>query len=189
MKPEIITVSGPPGSGTSTISRRVAEKLDYSRFSSGDFMRSLAREENMSLTEITEKAERNPEIDRKIDEKVKNLADSEKIVVDSRLAFHFIPESFAVYLEVDLDNAAERIYAEHAQREKEGELVSDSVEATRKSIMNRLSSERKRYKDLYNIDHTNHTHYNVVVDTNEKNIPEVVDTVVRRYRSWQRGVS
>ncbi len=189
MKPEIITISGPPGSGTSTVSRRVAEKLDYSRFSSGDFMRSLARERNMSLAEITQKAEQDSEIDRTIDEKVKNLADSEKIVVDSRLAFHFIPESFAAYLEVDLETAAERIYAEHDEREEAGELVSESVEATKRSIMDRLASERKRYKELYNIDHTNHTHYNLVVDTDEKDIPEVTQAVIDRYRSWQKGIS
>jgi cytidylate kinase len=188
MKPEIITIGGPPGSGTSTVSRRVASKLDYSRFSSGDFMRSLARERNMSLAEITEQAEQNPKIDEKIDEKVKNLADSEKIVVDSRLAFHFIPESFAVYLEVDLQTAAERIYSEHDQRKESGELVSDSVEKTRQSIMRRLSSERKRYKELYNIDHTNHTHYDLVVDTDTKGIPEVVQTVIDRYREWQKSI-
>jgi len=188
MKPEIITVGGPPGSGTSTVSRRVANKLDYSRFSSGDFMRSLARERGMSLPEIQKKAEQTAEIDRKVDEKIKNLADSNKLVVDSRLAFHFIPESFAVYLEVDLNTAAERIFAENDQREEEGDLVNQSVEATKNSIIKRLASERKRYKDLYNIDHTNHTHYNVIVDTETKDIPTVTQTVISRYYSWQKSV-
>lgn len=189
MKPEIICISGPPGSGTSTVSRRVADELDYSRFSSGDFMRSLARERGMTLPEITERAEANPEIDRKIDEKVKNLADSDKLVVDSRLGFHFIPESFAVYLEVDLRTAAERIFAENEERQDAGELASSSVDETQERVVNRLDSERERYKELYNIDHTNHTHYNLVVDTDDKSIPEVTESVIARYHSWRKGVS
>jgi cytidylate kinase len=151
-------------------------------------MRSLARERNMTLSEITEKAQTDPGIDRTVDEKVKNLADSEELVVDSRLAFHFIPESFAVYLEVSLETAAKRVYAEHDEREEQGELVSESVEETKKSIMERLASDRKRYKQLYNIDYTNHTHYNLVVHTDEKTITAVTNTVIDRYRSWQKGV-
>jgi len=184
MKPKIITVSGPPGSGTSTVSRNVSESLDYSRFSSGDFMRNLAREKGISLQELTKKAEKDPEIDRKIDAKVQNLADADNLVIDSRLAFHFIPESFAVYLEVDLDNAAKRIYNDRKQRGEQAEISINSVEETREQIINRLESERERYKKLYNIDHTNHTHYDLVIRTDDKTVTAITNIIIRKYKSW-----
>lgn len=184
MKPKIITISGPPGSGTSTVSRNVAESLDYSRFSSGDFMRNLARERGISLQKLTHEAENNPEIDRKIDAKVQNLADANELVVDSRLAFHFIPESFAVYLEVKFDNAAKRIFNDKDERKEQGEKEADSIEETKKQIVQRLESERKRYKELYSIDHTNHTHYDLVIRTDDKTVETITNIIIREYKSW-----
>ncbi|PSO45219.1 MAG: cytidylate kinase [Parcubacteria group bacterium SW_6_46_9] len=184
MKPKIITISGPPGSGTTTVSRNVSENLDYSRFASGDFMRNLARERGISLQKLIEKAENNPEIDRKIDAKVQNLADGDELVVDSRLAFHFIPESFAVYLEVNFDNAAQRVYEDKDQRKKNAERDADSIKETKKQIIERLESERERYKNLYNIDHTNHTHYDLIIRTDDKTVKTITNIIIREYKSW-----
>lgn len=184
MKPEIITISGPPGSGTSTVSQRIADKLGYSRFSSGNFMRSLARERGVSLQKLQSEAESNPAIDERIDEKVKDLADSDEIVVDSRLGFHFIPEGFAVYLEVGMDAAARRIFAERKERQEQAEIAAESIQATKERIRERLASERQRYQELYNIDHTNLDHYDLVVDTETKDVAGVVNTVIDEYCSW-----
>jgi len=184
MKPKIITISGPPGSGTSTVSRNVADSLDYSRFASGDFMRNLARERGVSLQKLTDKAEKNPEIDKKIDAKVQDLADADQLVVDSRLGFHFIPESFAVYLEVDFDTAAKRIFGDKDQRQEQAERKADSIEETKQQIIERLESERKRYKNLYNIDHTNHTHYDLIIRTDDKTVETITNIIIREYKSW-----
>jgi cytidylate kinase len=147
-------------------------------------MRNLAREKGVSLHELTQEAEENPEIDRKIDSKVQDLADADDIVIDSRLAFHFIPESFAVYLEVDFETAANRIYGDRKQRQKQTEMKIDSVDSTKKQIMDRLESERKRYKDLYSIDHTNHTHYNLVIRTDDKTVATITNIIVKEYKGW-----
>lgn len=186
MKPTIITVSGLPGSGTSTISRQVADGLGYSRFSAGDFMRNLARERNESLIELLEAAKENPKIDRQIDAKVKNLADGEQLVVDSRLGFHFIPDSFAVYLDVDFDTAARRIYedtGESRMHSGEGELSLSGIE---EHIKKRVASERERYRVLYGVDHTNLNNYDLVVDTGEKGPEVVTQNVIEAYKDWQR---
>ena len=99
MKKEIITITGTLGSGKSSTADRVAAKLGFKRFSSGDFMRKLAVEMGISLNDLSIKAQTDPDIDIKIDEEVKKAGDDEKIVIDSRLAFHWIPESFKVYPE------------------------------------------------------------------------------------------
>lgn len=184
MKPTIITISGLPGSGSSTISRSVADTLGYSRFSSGDFMRSLAREQGMTLGEITSKAEEDPGIDRKIDRKIKNLADSDQLVLDSRLAFNFIPEGFSVYLDVDLDTAAKRIYNDPHDKRKENRVHELSIKEIRQHIGDRVESERERFRVLYGVDHTNRSNYDLVVDTGETSSDEATQTIIDAYKDW-----
>ncbi|HMA78643.1 MAG TPA: AAA family ATPase, partial [Candidatus Paceibacterota bacterium] len=55
-KRHIITVSGKPGSGKSSTADRVAEMLDYERYSSGDMVRALLEARNMTLEEFNERA-------------------------------------------------------------------------------------------------------------------------------------
>ena len=53
----------------------------------------------VSLNELGKIAEKDRgEIDRKIDDEVKKAGEQDKIVVDSRLAFHWMPESFKVLM-------------------------------------------------------------------------------------------
>src|SRR3989344_3500845 len=110
MKKEIITITGTLGSGKSSTADMVAQKLGYQRFSSGDFMRKIAVDMGISLNELSLKAQEDESIDIKIDEEVKQAGAQNKIVIDSRLAFHWIPESFKVYLDLPPEIAKERIY-------------------------------------------------------------------------------
>lgn len=150
-------------------------------------MRNIAREKDISLQTLNKQAEKNPEIDKQVDQKVRDLGDSSEIVIDSRLGFYLIPDSFAVYLEVDLETAAERIFAERHKRAAASELASSSVEETKEKIIQRLISERQRYKRLYDTVHTNHRHYDLIVNTDKKDISEVVGAVISAYEDWQAG--
>lgn len=185
MKKEIITISGLPGSGKSTIADRVAEDFEWQRFSSGDFMRDLAHERGVTLSELSRQAEDNPKIDKLIDARNKDLVDAEKIVIDSRLAFYFIPDSFTVFLSVDIDEAARRIHGDEKQtRHKAGEN-HEHIEKTKEDMLERIQSEKKRYEDLYGVDHTNPANYELVIDTTDKDIKEIVQQVIKSYREWQ----
>ena len=62
-------------------------------------MRNIALEMGISINEVNLKAQTNKSIDEKIDEQVRKAGELEKIVIDSRLAFHWIPESFKVYFD------------------------------------------------------------------------------------------
>ncbi|MGH7249472.1 MAG: AAA family ATPase, partial [Minisyncoccia bacterium] len=85
---EIIAITGTLGSGKSSTADLVAKRLGFEHFSSGDFMRKIALDYGISLNELNIKAENNPEIDEKIDTEVKKIGKMNKVVVDSRLAFH-----------------------------------------------------------------------------------------------------
>lgn len=187
MKKQVITIAGKPGSGKSSTAKLVAEKLGFRHFSSGDFMRQIAVDMNVSLNELSLSAEKDAgEIDHKIDEAVKNAGQKDKTVIDSRLAFHWLPESFKVYLELPMELSKERIMKSYAENKLRGQSESAENEGEiYEKITKRLESERKRYKELYGIaDHTAHSNFDLVIDTNKNNLEQVVEIVVSEYKKW-----
>ncbi len=185
MKKQIITINGFPGSGKSSTADLVAKELGFKRFSSGDFMRQIALDRGVSLNELSIKAETEKKVDEDIDNAVKKAGEMEEIVIDSRLAFHWIPESFKVYLDLPPEIAKERISnnlkINKFRQESEGQA---DIEEIYKKIINRLESEKKRYWELYKIDHTNKNNFDLVIDTNKNNLEQVVGIIVKEYRNW-----
>jgi cytidylate kinase len=183
----IITIAGKLGSGKSSTAKMVAQTLGYKHYSTGDFMRSIANKKGISLAELSKIAETDNSIDFEIDDYCKELGKKENIVLDSRLGFHFIADSFKVFLELDPSIASERIMEDkktNPNRHTEATLF-DSKEKIIESINNRLLSERKRYKDLYGIeDHTAHINFDLVIDTEKIPLEEVSGKVIEEYNKW-----
>ena len=145
--------------------------------SAGDFMRQMAAERGMTILEFSQSAEDRESIDREIDARTVRLAEeSDDFVMDARLGWHFIPGSFKVFLEVTPEVAARRIY--EAQRGSEKENVS--LEDTQRAIERRTESERKRYLRYYDLDYTDHSRYDLVVDTSDLTIDEVAQRILDR---------
>jgi cytidylate kinase len=150
-------------------------------------MRKIALEMGVSLNELGQLAEQDDgKIDGKIDAEVKKAGDNEKIIVDSRLAFHWIPESFKVYLDLPAEIAKERIW-ENLKKNKlrmDSEHAGSAQEVYQK-ITERLQSERKRYKELYGIEnHTDENNFDLVIDTDKNNLAEVAEIIVKHYKEW-----
>ncbi len=185
MKKEIISITGTPGSGKSSTADLVAKALGFKRFSAGDFFRKIGLELGISLNEVSLRAETDPIIDIKTDEEVKKVREMSKVVIDSRMAFHFIPESFKVYLSLPPEIAKERIlnnFKENALRQQsEG---SQTAEEIYNKIIARLESEKKRYQELYGVEHTDKKNYDLVIDTNKNNLKQVADITVSEYEKW-----
>ncbi len=188
VKKQIITIAGSLGSGKSSTANRVAEILSYNRSSTGDFMRSIADKRGISLQELGKLAETDPSIDQTLDDYNREIGTKEKIVLDSRLGFYFVPESFKVFLDLDPIIAAERILKDaetNSNRGKETKSGFDNAENIVKSISERLISERKRYNDLYGIaDHTDRANFDCIVNTANLNLEEVAQKIVEEYKKW-----
>jgi cytidylate kinase len=188
-KKPIITIAGSLGSGKSSTANRIAEILGYSRSSTGDFFRSLADQRGITLAEIGTLAETDPTIDVALDDLNRAIGEKENVVLDSRLGFHFIPESFKVYLQVDPSVAAERILRDaksNPNRQKEIPGGFDSQESVIKAISERLASERKRYQELYHIaDNTAPENFDFVVDTAAMPLEDVAQKIVTEYNNWR----
>src|SRR3989339_440213 len=151
-------------------------------------MRQIAKENNMTLEELAEIAEKEDWVDKKLDSYVKKVGLGKKAVIDSRLAFYFIPNSFKVYLDLDPKIAAQRMLNDMKNNlarhlENQGEI--ESIEKMAEKSAKRLASERKRYFDLYGIkDHKDKKNFDLVIDTSKNNLEQVVAIVISEYRKW-----
>lgn len=173
----IITISGSPGSGKSTVAKAVAKKLNLKHFSAGDFMREMASERGISLAELTSLSEKDVSIDREIDERTKSLIGQDNFVIDSRLAFHFLPEAVKIFLKVDPKIAAKRIWKDVEGKKRTAEEFA-SEDAVLKGILERQASEVMRYKEYYNIDFLDENNYDFVLDTSNLNIEQSIERVL-----------
>lgn len=184
-KKHIITVSGKPGSGKSSTADKVAELLGYTRYSSGDFVRSIIRRHNLTLAEFNLRAETDHTIDHEIDEELRKLRDLNDIVVDSRLGFYWIPESFKVYLDLDMDIATARIFKDMVDNSKRSSTESATTIAEAQDIVfARVESEQDRFRKLYSINPYTMRHYDLVINTSRHSPQSVALTVFDTYQKW-----
>ena len=129
------------------------------------------------------------EVQRDIDLKVDSLLQEmyrtdEKLVIDSRMAWHWMPLSFKVFLVVDPDTAAERIFS-HLQEEGRMSEDATSVQEVRKSIDRRFASEQKRYAALYGVNATDPLNFDVVINTKHNDLKTVTAIVGAAYHAWR----
>lgn len=183
-KKAIITIAGKPGSGKSTTANIVAETLGYERYSAGKFLRDIAARRGISIVEASEIAKTDPSIDHEMDEIVKQTGkEHDHMVIDGRLAFHFIPESFKVYLDLPLEVSAERIF--NAKQNDRKEEMGASVEETLKNLRARFASEQARYENLYGIDPRDPKHFDIVIDTSAIPAEDVAKKIIEAYEAWR----
>jgi CMP/dCMP kinase len=186
MKKSIITIAGKLGSGKSTTAKKIAERLGYTHFSSGDFYREAAVARGMTVTELNQYAQTNPEVDFEIDEILRHKGEVlDSLVIDSRLAFRWILGSFKVYLDIDPLLAAQRMLKDRENNpERQASEKSNTLEEMVADAKMRLDSEKERYQKLYGIDHTDPKHFDLVIDTGSYTIDEVVNIILEAYKNW-----
>ena len=171
----IVTISGKPGSGKTTVAKALALRLDLAHRSAGEFMRDMATDRGLSVLELSAIAEADDgAIDHEIDRKSQQLGhELDDFVMDSRLAWHFIPGSVKVFLDVSLDIAAARIYGQG----RGSEVENTDLLATVTAVDRRLASETARYLQYYGIDWLDTRHYDLTVDTSGLDVDAVVDRI------------
>jgi cytidylate kinase len=184
---KIISFNGDHGSGKSTIAKKLAEYLKYERFYMGKIFRKMAKEEGVSYTEFLELLKKDSSYDKKVDNYVVELSKSKNnFIIESRTAWYFIPNSFKIYLKVDEDEGAERMFADYLKNEHRKN--EDNNIKTKQDILkisrHRKESDDERYKKIYGIDTNDMSQYDLVLDTtnlSKKEVYEKVKSVVEEF--------
>ena len=175
----IITITGLPGSGKTTIVKRLSEKLNVPWYSVGDLRGKMAKERGMTIDEFNALGEAEAFTDKEVDDYQTSLGKgTESFVIDGRLSWHFIPNSFKLFLDVDADVAAERIFRASQAGERTDEQAYTSAEEVKQFIENRVASDCRRYQKYYQIDFLDHKNYDLVIDTTRMTPDSIVERVL-----------
>lgn len=172
----LITISGLPGSGTTTLSRLVAEALDLDRLPGGEVFRQMAAESGMTLAEFGRHAQDHPEHDRELDRRLLERAREGGVVIESRLAG---------WLATRDDLRAVRVWVACADEERARRVGGrDGLDLTAALADNdaRETLERARYQDLYDIDLTDLSIYDKVLDSTTTAPQDLADEVIEAAR-------
>jgi len=178
---KIISFNGDHGSGKSTIAKKLANKLGYERFYMGKIFRQMAQEHNMSYVDFLELLKNDYSYDKKVDKYVIQLGEEKNnFIIESRTAWYFIPNSFKIYLQVDSEEGARRMFADY-QKQVESRKAESSkiktIEDIKEISKNRKEADDARYKKLYNINPNDMDQYDLVVNTTNLTKEEVFDKV------------
>lgn len=170
----LVTLSGLPGSGTSTVARGVSATLGLEHVDGGTIFRGLAVEAGLSLAEFAVRAEGDPAIDRALDERLTARAAEGDVLLESRLAGWLTHRAglsgLTVWIHCDDRERARRVAARDGHDPDQAELVNREREA----------SEALRYRTFYDIDIADRSIYSLVLDSTERSADELVDEIVSR---------
>ena len=180
-----ISLAGDLGSGKSTVSNILIEKLGAEYYSTGAIVRSVANSRGMTVAEFNVYMETHPELDHEIDDGIAKLSEVDKLlIIDSRMAWHFTKGTFKVYLTVDLETSAIRIMSANRAGEH-----SSTLEATVAETKARRDSEKKRYMLQYGVDIKDLENYDLVVDTTAATPDEIAEIIINAFYEWQNDKS
>lgn len=176
----IITITGKPCSGKGTVSKLFCEKYNFEYICTGDMFRSLAKQngyDNILQFQLDYDIKK---IDYLVDKQTIEIGKTrfdDNIIFDSRLAWHFIPNSFKVFIDVSWDIAAKRLISANRDNEK----VS-TLDESKQALINRWKIENERYLELYNTNNLDSSNYDLIISSDNKSPEEIVETIYKKYK-------
>ena len=171
-----ITVSGPPGCGATALCTRLSEAMDCPYVSGGDIFRDLAEDRDMSLTQLTAKAQASDEIDRALDRRLLSIAEkwgasNQAFILESRLAGWLAGNRADIRILLD------------APEEVRKNRISDREETTAEMSVREVN-EAGRYQSYYDIDLDDRGFYDLQLNTarwSKEGVFELVRTAIELY--------
>ena len=173
----LLTLSGLPGSGTSTVARLLAAELGLPHLDGGTVFRGLAAERGYSLAAFVQVAEGDESIDRALDDRLTERAREGDVLLESRLAGWLATRAglpaLRIWIACDDIERARRVGG------RDGHDLDEAVTANRA----REASERTRYQGFYGIDLDDLSIYDLVLDSEHTSPEALVDEIVAAARA------
>ena len=179
----LISITGKLGSGKSTICNLLKDRYGFEIYSTGAFQREVAREMGITTLELNKRLREDPSLDYVIDDAVKKLSierAQDKLIFDSRMAWHFAAKSFKIFLTIDPREAARRVMLN--QRGSE-EFYADENEACEK-LIERSQVEQARFMQIYGVDYYDFNNFDLIVDTTARTPEEILGIIMAAYESY-----
>lgn len=209
IKNKIITISGEPASGKSTLVKKMGEKYRKMGYSvhiiiTGHIFRDRVKKEylrmypdrtdaNLADIQVDETfAEKRTEIDTAIDEWVAQFGNeinsrerpNDVYIIDSRLAWHNIPESYAVRLTVDERIAGQRVFNDQTRGSEDSyDTIEEAIEKTRQ----RKLGEIERYKKRYDVDLADTKNYDLIIDSSHLKPEQLAEMIISGEKVYREG--
>ncbi len=181
-KKHIITIAGDHASGQGTLSNNLQANLGYEIYRNGQYVRKLASEKGMSIVDFQIYLNEHPDLDREIEKSAADYASTrDNLIIDAKLGWYAIPNSFKVYLKVDIEISAKRAFEDASRKNTE---PFKSIEEAKKKISYRHKEETNRWQEEYGVNRDDMSNYDLVVDTTNLTPDEVCNIVLDAYNKW-----
>jgi len=163
------------GTGSTTAAKKIADDLGLEYVYGGAIFRKRAVELGIPLEEFVEALERNPEQERRVDDSLIEIGRTkDNVLIESRTIGWIFPRdipSTRIWLTCDLEERLRRVRGrDHHPRSPE-------------NLLRREASDNRRYWALYGIRPDDFSPFDLVVDTTEKSVDQVVAEIEAFVRS------
>jgi predicted cytidylate kinase len=171
-----VTISGSVGSGKSTIGNLLSKELNTEFISVGNLSRKRALLMGMDIDQFQLYLKKHPQLDKEMDIFIANEMNSKtNFILDYRLGYHFIENSFNILLKVSPEIALNRISDRQNSDEKYFQLTDEERIL---KMANRNKSMRDRFFELYNTDFLNEGNYQLVIQTDLLKPTDIVKQII-----------
>ncbi len=181
-----ISITGRLGSGKSTVAKLIARDYGFTIYSTGTILREIAAKKGLTALEMNRLMAEDESFDRMLDDTVSSVSREradEKLLFDSRMAWHFAQSSFKVYLYIDTAVAARRVTADDRG---DVERYASEAEAA-EQLEARMREENVRYKTLYGVDNLDLNNFDLIINTESLSPEEVVGIIMTRFAEYEKG--
>ena len=170
-----ITISGHPGSGTSTLVKGICDSMGWTSLNGGDIFRSEAKNRGLSLAEFEKICSEDESVDKSLDDILKQhiLQPDGYDVMESRLcgwwAFKLDVDCIRLWLHANEDSRAERVVT------REGLTIEEATSSNRE----RTNVDRLRFDRMYGLNPEDSTPYTHVIDASGLTKEEVIASTLK----------
>ena len=181
-----IIISGPPAIGKTTIAKGLAKEFDIEYLSGGDILKDLAGEQGFQTQgddwwdtldgiNFLEQRKKNPEFDKNVDNKLKELFSKGGIVVTSYTLPWLVEGGVKIWLDGYKENSALRMTT------RDNSSKDDALEIVQK----RYNENKIIYKELYGFEFGEDLYvFDKIIETDELNVEQVLEIAKSTVREF-----
>ena len=181
-----IIISGPPAIGKTTIAKRLAKEFDVQYLSGGDILKELAEEQGFQTEgddwwdtqegiNFLDQRKKNPEFDKNVDNKLKELFSKGGIVVTSYTLPWLVEGGVKIWLDGSKENSALRMTA------RDNSSKNEALEIVQK----RYNENKIIYKELYGFEFGEDLSvFDKIIKTDELNVEQVFEIAKSTVREF-----